>query len=262
MGRLHVQEHGSPDRPPLVLLHAFPMDSRMWERLLPRLGDWRALAVDLPGLGGSAVPPEQPTMAAAAALVRQELDHRGVEAATVVGISTGGYVAMELTAAHPDAVAALVLGSTSAEVGEPDPPVDRRRHAAELRSTGTIDAVADSRQDALGLTSRRERPELQALVDAMVLEADPIGAAWMADAIATRREQRATLASFAGPVLLLFGDEDVATPPSEHLPGLRDPRPDDDRTRVVRLDRAGHLTPLERPEAVADALAWLQPISG
>lgn len=248
--------HGE-DRPgrPFLLLHAFPLSSWMWHRLVPLL-DRPALSVDLPGLGRSAVPGDDTpvTMAAVADAVADVLDHHGLERCEPFGVSTGGYVALELADRHPDRLSGLVLGSTTPWLVAPDDPDERRRTAREVRGQHSTEPVADSAREGLGATARREQPELEAQLRDLIAGADPHGVAWMAEAIVARSDREATLAGFAGPVHLLFGAEDEATPPArgEQMRAVRDGSAAP--TRLSVLPATGHLTALERPGRVAELL--------
>lgn len=244
------------DGPVLVLLHAFPLSSVMWQRLVPLLADHaRVVTVDLPGLGRSARPDVEPTMAAMVAAVLAVLDELGVARATLIGISTGGYVALAAAALAPDRVAALVLGSTTCWVTDPDVPEERRALADTLEREGSVAVLMDDADAGLGATACREQPELAHLLRGVVAAADPRGVAWAARAIADRDDTSTVLASYDGPVLLLFGDEDGDTPLDRAVAmlGLRD-GVGAARTQLTILPGTGHLTALEQPEAVADVL--------
>jgi 3-oxoadipate enol-lactonase len=251
---LHV-DHGG-DGPALVLLHAFPLDSGMFDRLVPMLTDSaRVVTFDLPGLGGSEVPATEPSMDDIVHRVVRTLDDLDIKVATVLGISTGGYVALHLAARAPERVAALVLGSTTTHRTAPDVPDDRLAVADDIERLHSTAPVADSADEGLGDTAHDEQP---ALVDALrrtIADADPEGVAWMARAIADRDDTTEVLRDFTGPVLLLFGAEDEATPPAngEEMLAVRGDAP----TRLVVLQDTGHLTALESPAAVAAALADL-----
>ncbi|GMA31512.1 alpha/beta fold hydrolase [Litorihabitans aurantiacus] len=255
---LAFSEHGDPGAPTIVLLHAFPLASRIFRRLVPLLTAWHVLAVDLPGLGASEVPEVEPSMDEVAARVLATMDAADVEAATLLGVSTGGYAALAVAALAPARVRALVLGSTSTGVGAPDDPAQRREVAGRLRATGTIEPVTDSVDEALGATARTEQPELVTEVAEMIAGTSPRGAAWMADAIASRPPRADTLRGFDGAVLILFGEEDVATPPDRELPAMLEARRGHERTRAARLPRTGHLTVLEQPVMVAGELGWVR----
>src|SRR5207248_11596646 len=92
--RLAYDDHGTGR--PLVLLHAFPLDRRMWQ---PQLGPLsaiaRVLAVDLPGFGDSAAGDQPFTIDSAADAVHDFLGATGIPGRVVLGgLSMGGYVAL------------------------------------------------------------------------------------------------------------------------------------------------------------------------
>jgi pimeloyl-ACP methyl ester carboxylesterase len=83
--------------PPLVLLHALGADRRVWDPVVERLRDDRELiGIDLPGFGESPILDREPTPAALAAAVADQLRALGVERPHVAGNSLGGWVALEL----------------------------------------------------------------------------------------------------------------------------------------------------------------------
>lgn len=243
-----------------MLLHAFPLSSVIWHRLAPLVGpDVRLIQIDLPGLGRSGVPDEPASMPAMAAGVTQVLDLLDVSRATVMGLSTGGYVALELARSTPERLDALVLASTTCWMMAPDVPEERRDLAAELKRSGTVEAVLGSAAQGLGPTALRDQPDLRPLLEQVVLAADPAGVAWAARAVAERADTSATLAALERPVLLLFGDEDADTPPERGVAmrALRAACPAP--TGLVVLEDTGHLTALEQPFRVADVLLrWLR----
>lgn len=253
--RLHHVDHGG-DGPTVVLLHAFPLDSSMFDRLVPLIdGRWRVVTIDLPGLGLSPVPVARPSTDRAAAGVLDVLDDLSIAEAVVLGVSTGGYLALEIAARAPDRVSALVLVSTTPHRIEPDVPADRRQVADEVEHSRSSEPVAGSADEGLGATAHQEQPGLAGQLRDTIAAAAPDGIAWMARAIAGRSDTADVLATFPRPVLLVFGDEDTATPPArgEEMLALRDGLP----ARLVVLERTGHLSPLERPREVADALDGL-----
>jgi 3-oxoadipate enol-lactonase len=253
--RLHHVDHGG-EGPPVVLLHAFPLDSTMFDALVPLLaGTARVVTIDLPGLGRSPVPPDAPSMEVVAAAVLAALDSLAIERAAVLGISTGGYVALQLASTAPERLTALVLGSTTPWRIAPDVPDERREVADEIESSWSTDAVSGSADEGIGATAHRDRPELVDGLRGTIAASRPDGVAWMARAIAARRDTAHVLRDFEGRVVLLFGAEDEATPPSrgEQMLAERGDRP----AELVVLASTGHLTALEAPQQVADVLGHL-----
>lgn len=129
MSALAVTESGTPGAPTVVLLHGIGAGAWMWWRAAPALADLHVLAVDLPGHGASAAVPWrslEATADAVAAVVAERAhgragegdgegaDERAAGRAHVVGLSLGGYVALELVRRHPAAVARVVVSGVTA----------------------------------------------------------------------------------------------------------------------------------------------------
>jgi pimeloyl-ACP methyl ester carboxylesterase len=107
--RLAYQVSGSPDAPPLVLLHALGEDATDWDDVIPAFArHWRVHAVDLRGHGRSDWPGEY-----SLELMRTDvlgfLDALALERVDLIGHSMGGIVAYLLTEARPDRVSRLIL---------------------------------------------------------------------------------------------------------------------------------------------------------
>src|SRR5215217_1383635 len=116
---------------PLVLLHAFPLNGRMFELQMKAFsGDRRVVAPDYPGFGRSPRTPAQPDVHYYAEGVRGLLDRLHLERVTLGGVSMGGYVAFECMRLFPERVSALVLANTRPE---PD--------SAEMRETRNATAL-------------------------------------------------------------------------------------------------------------------------
>lgn len=110
-GQLHYAEAGAGE--PVVLLHQTPRSWDEFRDVLPILSErYRAIAPDSLGFGDSVAPAGAATIERYAEGVLALLDELEIESAALVGHHTGGVVAIELAAAWPDRVWALVLSST------------------------------------------------------------------------------------------------------------------------------------------------------
>lgn len=110
---------GPPDAPGIVFIHGTRLTRAQWSAQMRLLSArYRCVAVDLPGhgaLGGDAF-----TLDGAVDVVRRAVEAEVVSGrAVLVGLSLGGYVAIETAAAHPDRVAGLVLAGCSGEAFGP-----------------------------------------------------------------------------------------------------------------------------------------------
>lgn len=239
---------------PLVLLHAFPLDARMWADVVALLpGDEPVLAVDLPGLGAAAAHPlPEPSLEAAADAVADALTRAGHRRAVVAGLSMGGYVALALAERHPDLVVGLGLLDTKAVADADEARANRLRVADAVEAAGTVDAVLPMAADLLGAAART-RVGVVARVEGWIAAQPPAGVAWSQRAMAARPDRLAVLEAFRGrPALVLVGEEDRPTPVAEA-------RRTADALGVepVVVPGAGHLTAVEDPAAVAEALGVL-----
>lgn len=240
---------------PLVLLHAFPLSSRMWDPVLPGLSRVaRVLAVDLPGLGDSPLPAgAEPSLEAGAEGVVRVLDRLGLRRAVLAGVSMGGYVAMAVARRHPGRIAGLALIDTRAEADGEQARANRLRMAEAVLGPAGTRALAPMLDSLLGPTSHARRPALVDTVRDWLGAAPPAGVAWSQRAMAARPDSLPVLAGLRVPATVLVGEEDVLTPP-EAARTMAGAMPD----AVLEVaPGAGHLTPLEAPEAVVRALTGL-----
>ncbi len=240
--------------PPLVLLHAFPLDSRLFDPVRTQLADrvW-LLSPDLRGFGTAAAltnPPPAPDLELLADDVHALLDAEGIARAIVGGVSMGGYVALAFLRKYPDRVAGLVLADTRSGADD-EAALDRRNSAATRADRGEIAAGADAIAPLIAEDTAGEvRDELARI--AAGVPASTIG--WAQRAMAARPDSSEVLAATQVPVLVVVGELDAITPPevARQMAALAP------EAELVELPGVGHLTPAEDPVGFADALSgWL-----
>lgn len=121
--KLHYRDYaGADDRPPVVCLHGLTRNARDFENIAARLaGDWRVIAVDFRGRGGSEYDSDSsrymPPVYAADVL--QLLDELGIEKAVFIGTSLGGIVTMILAGFAPQRIAGALLNDVGPELDRP-----------------------------------------------------------------------------------------------------------------------------------------------
>src|SRR5258708_13044971 len=98
---------------PLVLLHAFPLDGRMWLAQKDELaGSVRVIVPDLRGFGRSAELAAAHSIDEYADDVAALLDTLGIDRATIAALSMGGYIPLALAPPHPPPLSRLQLAPT------------------------------------------------------------------------------------------------------------------------------------------------------
>ncbi len=245
-------ESGSGPKDPLVLLHAFPLNRRMWVPQVRALnGDRRVIAPDYPGFGRSPRPCAQPDVRLYAEGVREFLDSLHLERVALGGLSMGGYVAFACLRLFPERISALVLANTRPD---PDPEEARetRRELARRVTEEGVEILPDLQMERL-LSRRtiREKPEVVEDVRGMILESSPDGVVAALGAMRERPDSTDLLGEIEVPTLVVGGEEDAISSP-EVMEAMAGKIPD---SRYVTLPNAGHLSNLEAPEKFNAALA-------
>jgi pimeloyl-ACP methyl ester carboxylesterase len=198
----------------VLLLHAWPVDERMWEPQVARLAEdgHTARAPSLYGRGAS-------IDGWAAQLL-------GEEAGTfvAVGASMGGYTALALARRSPERVLGIVLAGSRAAADSPERRVARGETIERLRSEGTwpdLGSDVDAEELALTQEAMRDRPDASGVV-----------------------------ASFGGPLLVCAGDGDEVVPVAEAR-GIADKAL---RGSFELFPGAGHLLTIDQPARFNDVL--------
>ena len=236
--RIGYADAGGGGATPIVFLHGVGSDKSVWHPQLAHFGrDRRAIAFDYPGYGESDPAPHGTTRDDYAAAILFAMTELGVERAHVCGLSLGGVIAIALHHAAPERCASLILADTFAK--HPD---GRAIYDRSTAASGDMRAMAEARTDVL--LAQPIDPAVRAEVIETMAKIDPaafrIGAeaVWLAD-------QAARAQAIRVPALVICGAEDTVTPPalSHALAQLIA------GARYEEIERAGHLTNLERPDA-------------
>jgi pimeloyl-ACP methyl ester carboxylesterase len=234
--------------PALVLVHAFPFDSRMWRTASAALaGPRRVITPDMRGFGLSDLGSGDHSIADMADDVAALLDALKLPAATVGGMSMGGYVALAFARRHRNRLQSLVLADTKAAADSPDARQGRQA-AITLVETQGVAALLEKQIPRLLSASASEglRAEVRRL------GTQPPNAVIAAiRALRDRPDRTAELPEIAVPTLVVVGTQDALSPPEDGR-AMAASMP---RARVVEIPGAGHLSNLENPDAFAAALA-------
>jgi 3-oxoadipate enol-lactonase len=237
--------------PPVLFLHAFPLGLVQWDPQVSALRtQHQAIRFDARGFGAS--PPGDGLLSMeriaddAAAL----LDHLGIGQAVVCGLSMGGYAAFAMVRRHPDRLRGLVLADTRAAADTPEGRQGRAALAEKVLREGSVAAADAFLPKLLGETTRRDRLPVTARVREIILANPPRGIADALAGLAARADSTPTLREVRVPTLILCGEEDAITPPSDAEALQRGIA----GSRLTLLPRAGHLANLEDPDAFNRAL--------
>jgi pimeloyl-ACP methyl ester carboxylesterase len=224
---------------PVLLLHAFPLDARMWGAQVSALeqAGYESLAPNLPG--------REPDndLANWAGRVLQLLPGDFIP----VGCSMGGYLTFELWRQASARIPAAVFIDTRAGA---DTPEVREGRDETIRILGEDGFDAFWKLQEPKLFGPDAPPDVIERARAIAAEQPLTNLVSTLQALASRPDSSETASALDVPALVIVGEEDVLTPPGE-AEQLAELLP---IAQLVRLPGAGHLTPLEQPARVNEEL--------
>ena len=253
--KLEVLVAGPPDGPTVVLPHCWGGTRALWGAVARRLVQTRHQVVlyDQRGHGTSSMGLSPSTTDRLGDDLRAVLEAVDVRDAVLAGHSMGGMTVQALAVNHPDVidarVRALVLVATSAHALP-------RPLAAALADRALGDRMLSPwAKNAVGLAFTRGavgrkvyRPHVEATRDAFFGTSGKVRSGFLV--AISNMDYRKGLASITVPTTVLVGTRDGLTPPrmarvlAEGIP----------KAELIVLPDAGHMLPLEEPEAVTAAI--------
>ncbi|MBB2758478.1 UNVERIFIED_ORG: pimeloyl-ACP methyl ester carboxylesterase [Xanthomonas campestris] len=230
----------SATRPTLLLLPGLLNDAQLWQAQRVALAELADYVVGDITQGES--------MRALATQLLAQMPPRFA----LAGFSLGGYVAQEILRIAPERVERLALLDTSARADSPERAAQRRAQEASVRGASAFHGFGER---LLRHYVHPSRWQDEALLERVRGMTQRLGVeVFLRQNRLEREDGRALLRAYAGPLLVLCGQDDAITPPALHeeMAALAV------QARLVQVPACGHLSPLEQPQAVSDALRqWL-----
>lgn len=235
---------GAP-RPTLVFLHHFGGSTRSWDRVIDLLAkEYQTLALDLPGFGAEANAPGPYTVASYADAVEDAVRAHDLADYVLIGHSMGGKVALAVAARLPAGLRALILLAPSPPTPE---PIDEAMRTKLIAGWGHYGPASEmlARVTACPLPGElRER-----IVADMMASGKCAWEAWLRHG--SREDISASMALVTSPVTILSGSRDSVLPTELIKREVVDRLA---RACLIAVPGAGHLLPLEAPDAVAASI--------
>ncbi len=226
----------------LVLLPGLLNDSRLWSAQVAALAPLaRCMVADLT---------LDDTLAAMAERVLAAAPPRFA----LAGLSMGGYVALDILRRAPERVERLALVDTTARPDTPEQS-QRRRDAVALAHAGGFDRIMPTMLPLLVHPDHLALERVGGLAKDMARAVGPDGFARQQNAVMHRPDARPGLPRIPCPTLVLVGADDAVTP-LDRAEEMAELIP---QSRLEVVEKCGHLSPLEQPDAVSAAMAaWLR----
>jgi 3-oxoadipate enol-lactonase len=241
----HLAYTDEGKRLPVVFIHAFPLTRLMWAPQASFLrNQFRVITVDLRGHGESDPISASYTIDDMASDVITLLDRLSIRQAVLGGLSMGGYVLFACYRRFADRFKGLVLADTRSQPDDAEGRAGRFSMIQTAESKGA-GAIADLMlPKLLSPASLETRPELVQHLRSMIEHMPVSTIIGDLKAMADRPDSTPLLGTITCPTLVLVGELDCGTPPSDAR-RIADGIP---KARMHVISGAGHLSNLEQPQ--------------
>lgn len=245
----HYQDRGSGV--PLVLVHGFPLDSRMWDAQVAELStQCRVLAPDLRGFGQThAFDPF--TIESLADDLHALLEQLGALPCVLAGLSMGGYIALAYARNYPTDLRGLILVDTKAEGDTAEQKAGRQKMIDLARSSGAKAVAEQMLPKMLAEETPKRRPAVAQALRGLMEACPPKTIEHALLAMRDRPDQSRNLPSIPAPTLIIVGDRDAITPVSI-AQAMQKQIP---HAQLTFITGAGHMAPMEQPAQVNQAMS-------
>lgn len=237
----------------ILFTHSLLLSGRMFDQQVAALKDrYRCVRFDFRGQGRSAVAAsgyDIDTLAEDAVAVIETLD---IAPCHYFGFSMGGFAGLRLGFRRPDLLRSLALIDTSAD---PEPPENLPRYRllnllARWLGPGTVAGQVMPVLFGPDFMTNPNRAAERASWQGQIAANDPVGVTRAVKGVITRESVYDQIHNIPVPTLILVGAEDAGTTP-DHSERMHERIPD---SELVIVPGAGHMTPVEAPQAVTAAL--------
>lgn len=227
---------------PLILLPGLLCDKTLWQHQIESLSDIADIFV-------ADLTKDNTFEAMAQRILKDAPQHFAL-----AGMSMGGYLAMEIMRQAPKRVAKLALLNTTASPDTPEKKAMRINHIKQAESN-KFHAMSKAFLKSLLHESRLGEQELCEIITKMTSKMGADIYRNQQEAILNRVDSRPFINNIQCPTLILCGKQDETTPVELHQQ-MHDKIPN---SRLIIVDKCGHISPIERPYAVSVAMQyWLQ----
>lgn len=245
---LHYDDHGAGT--PVVWIHGFPLSSKLFTAQ-HAIGGYRHIFPDLPGFGESPAPEREMTIDDYARAVLALLDALRINSAFFAGVSMGGYICFAIARQAPHRVKGVILIDTKETSDSDEARQGRYKSVDAVADKGVGVVVEQMLPKMLTEKTRAANSELNETVRTMMAGSSREGVIQALRAMAVRPDSAAVLRELEVPVLIVVGENDPITPPAdgERMKSLAR------NAELVKVPNAAHLSNMEQPEAVNEAIA-------
>jgi 3-oxoadipate enol-lactonase len=231
-------------KPPLLFVHAFPLNSDMWQPQIKYFDkDYRIISYDVRGLGKSISEDNLFFMENFADDLIDIIRNLNLEYVNAVGLSMGGYIIQRTLVKSPGLFRTITLADTKGEK-DTDEALLARSEVVNAIRRGDRNSFVTGFIKKLISDINYNKPGLVNTLEKIISENSDKGICGAVNVLATRTTTLRQLQSLNLPSLILVGEEDILTPLncSEQLAKVLS------NSEMHIIKNSGHLSNIENPE--------------
>lgn len=237
--KIHYRVTGKGN--PVLLIHGFGEDGRVWDTMIDFLQDrFQLIVPDLPGSGQSELTADM-SIEGMAEVIHTIIHEEDIDAYPVIGHSMGGYIALALIEKYPNHVSALGLFHSTAFADSEEKKEARRKSIRFIRENGPVPFLKTSIPN---LFSPKSRDEMPGSIDQFIRDQHNFSGEALVkyyEAMIARPDRTAELQNSLVPVLFILGKYDAAVPLSDGLKQSHLP----EKAYIHILQNSGHMGMME-----------------
>ena len=251
ISNLAVFATGDEKNTPIIFVHGFPYDHSMWDAQVAVLNkNYHCVTYDIRGLGESDAGDGQYMMEIFVDDLGSIINHLKLKKPVLCGLSMGGYISLRAVERMQEKFRALILCDTKS-IADNDEARLKRAEAIKRINGGGFEGfinefVANCFYDEFISENRKE---FETVLNKSKKNS-PIGVKGCLLAMAARTDTSNTLNKISVPTLIICGSEDKLSSPDVMM-AMADKIKD---SEFVLVEGAGHMTPIEKPKIVTDAI--------
>lgn len=201
---------------PIVLIHGFGEDSRIWKQQVIFLeNDFRLYIPDLPGTGESAIGDHELSMESMAEMIKRMLDEEKIDQCIMLGHSMGGYVTLAFAELYPERLSAFGLIHSTAYADNEEKKAARQKSITFIKEHSAAEFMKTTIPN---LFSQKFNSEHKDVVDELIEQGNQFTAETLIayyTAMINRPNRSHILQKTTVPVLFFIGEEDKAVSPAD-----------------------------------------------
>jgi len=248
---LSVYVSGNNESKTILFVHGFPFDHTMWQTQVDEFSkDYKCVSYDIRGLGESPAGDGQFTMESFVDDLEIILEELKLNRPILCGLSMGGYISLRALERMQESFSAAILCDTRSEADNNEGKLKRAAGIKRINKEGLAPFVKDFITNCFGDDFKQNRKEALQNIIEKSLQFNPVGVKGGLFAMLSRSDTTTSLGKINIPTLIICGEQDTLTPP----PVMKEMFHKINKAEFVEIPKAGHMTPIENPQAVNKAI--------